>query len=80
MSIDEVIGNLKTYEILNKFGKLEAEPKAKKNLVLKATKTTYAEDEKTTYISKRVLKDLEKSGAISRIWKVCSLNQGMPNE
>lgn len=46
LAMDELIGNLRTYEILKNFGKLKVEPKGKKNLVLKATKKiTNAEDE-----------------------------------
>lgn len=64
--MDELIGNLKTYEFLKNFGKLKVETKVGKNLVLKDAKdTSYDEDEETTYIAKRVLKALRKLGAIS---------------
>lgn len=40
MAIYELIGNLKTYEMFKKFGKLETELKAEKKLFLKDTKET----------------------------------------
>lgn len=40
MTMDELIGNLKTYEMLKKLGKSKVKPKVDKNLVLKATKET----------------------------------------
>lgn len=38
MAMDELIDNLKTYEMLKKFGKLKVNPKTGKKLVLKDTK------------------------------------------
>ena len=37
MAMDELIGNLKTYEILKKLKNLKDEPKPTKNLVLKVS-------------------------------------------
>lgn len=65
--MDELIDNLKTYEMLNKLGKSKSEPLVEKNLVLKATKETpNVEDEGTSYIAKRFIKALKKSRAIPR--------------
>lgn len=65
--MDELIGNLKTYEIMKMQDKSKGEYKMEKNLVPKATKeTTSAEDEETAYITKQALKALRKSGALCR--------------
>lgn len=67
MAMNKLIGNLKTYEMLKNFEKLKVEPKAEKNLVLKATKeTTTDENKETVSIVKRVLKALIKSRALPK--------------
>lgn len=67
MTMDKLVRNLKTYEIMNLQDKSKGENKMEKNLILKKTKeTTSAEDKKTTYIAKWVLKALRKLGALPR--------------
>lgn len=62
MTMDEMIGNLKTYEIMKIQDKSKGELKIENNLVLKETKKSIkVEDDETSYISKQVLKALRKS-------------------
>lgn len=67
ITMDEIIGNLKLYKIMKMQNKNIGEHKLEKNLVLKETKETIStKDEEITYITKRVLKALRKSGALPR--------------
>lgn len=67
MQMNKLIENLKTYEMLKKLRKLKIEHKVEKDLVLKASKEFIrVEDKETTYIAKKVLKALRKSGALTK--------------
>lgn len=67
MTMDELTGNFKTYEIKKKQDKSKGEHKKEKNLVLKAAKENITiEDEETTYITKRFLKVLKRMRALPK--------------
>lgn len=56
ITMDELIWNLKKYEMFKNLRNLKGEPKEEKNLVLKVEdKTLRVEDEETSYIAKRVI-------------------------
>lgn len=54
MNMDELIGNIKTYELKKQYKKAKGKQKKEKNLVLKSAKEdSSADDKKTAYITKR---------------------------
>lgn len=67
MNIDELIGNLKTYELKKKQDKARGEHKKERNLVLKSTKQDASvADNETTYITKRFLEIMRRIGELLR--------------
>lgn len=67
LTMDELIGNLKTYELKKKQDKARSKLKKEKNLVLKSVNgKSSEEDEDTTYITKIFLK-IMRNGEVPRI-------------
>lgn len=67
LTIDELIGNLKIYEMNKQQEQSEKEPTKKKTLALKAAKGEISEeDEDMTYITKRFLKVRRKNRGFQR--------------
>ncbi|XP_070004607.1 uncharacterized protein [Nicotiana sylvestris] len=65
LTIDELVGNLKTYEMKRKIDSERREPKKEKNLVLKAkSNDSSEEDSDTAYITKRFQKMVKRNGGI----------------
>ncbi|XP_075108886.1 uncharacterized protein LOC107811077 [Nicotiana tabacum] len=65
LTIDELDGNLKTYEMKRKIDSERREPKTKKNLVLKAkSNDSSEEDSGMTYLTKRFQKMVRRNGGI----------------
>lgn len=65
MTIDELIRNLKTYEIMKQHDKARSEPNKENNLVLKYTKEeSGAKDDKITYITIIILKIIRRIGKL----------------
>ncbi|XP_070020081.1 uncharacterized protein [Nicotiana sylvestris] len=65
LTMDELIGNLKTYEMKRKKDKERREPKKEKNLVLKAENNDSSEeDSDMTYLTKRFQKMVQRNGGI----------------
>ncbi|XP_070007190.1 sporulation-specific protein 15-like [Nicotiana sylvestris] len=67
LTIDELIGNLKTYEMKRKKDNKRREPKKKKNLVLKAESSDSSdEDSDMAYLSKRFQKMVRRNCSIPK--------------
>lgn len=67
MTMDELIGNIKTHELKKQQDKARGQQKKKINLVLKSTKQdSSTNDEETTYITKRFLKIMRRTCALLR--------------
>ncbi|XP_070025814.1 uncharacterized protein [Nicotiana sylvestris] len=67
LTMDKLIGNLKTYEMKRKKDSERREPKKEKNLVLKAESSDSSdEDSDMAYLTKRFQKMVQKNGGIPR--------------
>ncbi|XP_070036199.1 uncharacterized protein [Nicotiana tomentosiformis] len=67
LTIDELIGNLKTYEMKKKKDNERTEPKREKNLVLKTDKNdSSGEDADMAYLTKRFQKMVPRNGGIPK--------------
>ncbi|XP_070052607.1 uncharacterized protein [Nicotiana tomentosiformis] len=67
LTIDELIGNLKTYEIKKKKDNERIDPKREKNLVLKTDKNdSSGEDADMAYLTKRFQKMVRRNGGIPK--------------
>ncbi|XP_070017485.1 uncharacterized protein [Nicotiana sylvestris] len=65
--MDELIGNLKTYEMKRKKDSERREPKKEKNLVLKAERSDSSdEDSDMAYLTKRFQKMVQRNGGIPK--------------
>ncbi|XP_070004883.1 uncharacterized protein [Nicotiana sylvestris] len=65
LTIDELVGNLKTYEMKRKIDSERREPKKEKNPVLKAERNDSSEeDSDMTYLTKRFQKMVRRNGGI----------------
>ncbi|XP_070030757.1 uncharacterized protein [Nicotiana sylvestris] len=65
LTIEELIGNLKTYEMKREIDSQRREPKKEKNLVLKAdSNDTSEEDSDIAYLTKRFQKMVRRNGEI----------------
>ncbi|XP_070010376.1 uncharacterized protein [Nicotiana sylvestris] len=65
--MDELIGNMKTYEMKRKKDSERREPKKEKNLVLKAESSDSSdEDSDMTYLTKRFQKMVQRNGGIPK--------------
>ncbi|XP_070004811.1 uncharacterized protein [Nicotiana sylvestris] len=65
LTIDELVGNLITYEMKRKIDSERREPKKEKNLVLKAkSNDSSEEDNDMTYLTKRFQKMVRRNGGI----------------
>ncbi|XP_070007440.1 uncharacterized protein [Nicotiana sylvestris] len=64
-TIDEIVGNLKTYEMKKKIDSERREPKKEKNLVLKAESNDLSEeDSDMAYLTKKIQKMVRRNGGI----------------
>ncbi|XP_070039711.1 uncharacterized protein [Nicotiana tomentosiformis] len=67
LTVDELIENLKTYEMKRKKDLERREPKKEKNLVLKATHNDSSNDESDmTYLTRKFQKIIHKNGGIPK--------------
>ncbi|XP_070030726.1 uncharacterized protein [Nicotiana sylvestris] len=67
LTIDELIGNLKTYEMKKKKELEKIEPKKEKNMVLKADNNdSSGEDADTSYLTKTFQKMVRRNGGIPK--------------
>ncbi|XP_070019333.1 uncharacterized protein [Nicotiana sylvestris] len=65
LTIDELVGNLKTYEMKRKIDSERREPKKEKNLVLKAdSNDSSEEDSNMAYLTKRFQKMVRRNGGM----------------
>ncbi|XP_070002542.1 uncharacterized protein [Nicotiana sylvestris] len=65
LTIDELVGNLKTYEMKRKIDSERREPKKEKNLLLKAeSNDSSEEDSDIAYLTKRFQKMVRRNGGI----------------
>ncbi|XP_070022818.1 uncharacterized protein [Nicotiana sylvestris] len=66
-TVDELVGNLKTYEMKRKIDSEKREPKKEKNLVLKADSNDSSEkDSDMAYLTKRFQKIVRRNGGIPK--------------
>ncbi|XP_070011353.1 uncharacterized protein [Nicotiana sylvestris] len=67
LTIDELVGNLKTYEMKRKIDNARREPKKEKNLILKAeSNDSSEEDNDIAYLTKIFQKMIKRNGGILR--------------
>ncbi|XP_070007978.1 uncharacterized protein [Nicotiana sylvestris] len=67
LTMDELIGNLKTYEMKRKKDSERREPKKEKNLVLKAENSDSSEeDSDMAYLTKRLQKMVRRNGGVPK--------------
>ena len=67
LTIDELVGNLKTYEMKKKKDSERREPKKEKNLVLKAeSNDSSSEDSNMAYLTRRFQKMVRRNGGIPK--------------
>ncbi|XP_070013938.1 uncharacterized protein [Nicotiana sylvestris] len=65
LTIDELVGNLKTYEMKRKIDSKRKEPKKEKNLVLKdESNDSSEEDSDMAYLTKKIQKMVRRNGGI----------------
>ncbi|XP_070017679.1 uncharacterized protein [Nicotiana sylvestris] len=65
LTVDELVGNLKTYEMKRKIDTKRREPKKEKNLVLKADSNDLSEEDNgIAYLTKRFQKMVRRNGGI----------------
>ncbi|XP_070055501.1 uncharacterized protein [Nicotiana tomentosiformis] len=81
LTIDELVGNLKTYEMKKKKDNERREPKREKNLVLKIDNNdSSGEDGDMAYLTRRFQKMVRKNGGIPKRGNKAAKRNLVPNK